>query len=158
MYTLPDASTATPRGPCNFELVAVPAVGAPALPVPAKIESVPDGVTFSMTLLLVSAMYKLPDASTATSTGLWNAELVAGPAVGVPDEPDPATIDRVLEPPEALAALLKLVTDTKAAAKNALADAMYLNVRVMVFSISGKGNCTKSTDWAGWHSPSIDFV
>ena len=41
MYTFPELSTATPAGALNFELVAGPGVGAPAVPVPAMIDRVP---------------------------------------------------------------------------------------------------------------------
>ena len=51
MYTFPVASTATLAGELSFELVAGPAVGAPAVPVPAKMLRVPELVTFSISLL-----------------------------------------------------------------------------------------------------------
>ena len=43
MYTLPDRSTATPTGWSRADDVAGPGVGVPALPVPARIDRVPDG-------------------------------------------------------------------------------------------------------------------
>ena len=46
--TLPDESAAIPSKSSRLDAVASPAVGSPLVPVPAMIESVPAGVTFSM--------------------------------------------------------------------------------------------------------------
>src|SRR5579875_1838457 len=98
MYTLPELSTATPVGQYRSELVAGPGVGEPRRPSPAMIDRVPEGVTFSISSFCVSAMYTLPELSTATLSGLSRSELVAGPGVGAPPGPTiPAKMDRVPE-------------------------------------------------------------
>ena len=56
MKTLPELSTATPCGSPSADDVAAPGVGAPVVPIPAKIDSVPPAVTFSTSKLVVSAM------------------------------------------------------------------------------------------------------
>ena len=95
MYTLPAESTATPSGVLSSELVAGPRVGAPAVPLPAITDRIPAAVTFSTSLLFVSAMYTLPAESTATSDRRFSLELVASPAVGAPAVPLPAITDRI---------------------------------------------------------------
>jgi hypothetical protein len=93
-YTFPARSTAMPFGLATLELVAAPAAGGPMLPVPAKIDSTPPGVTFSISFGPVSAMYTSPELSTATPAGYHRAELVAVPGVGAPLVPRPATTDK----------------------------------------------------------------
>jgi hypothetical protein len=56
MYRFPLPSTATPTGVDKCELVAAPGVGVPLTPLPATIDSVPPGVTFSTTWLFASAI------------------------------------------------------------------------------------------------------
>ena len=97
MYRFPELSTTTPFGPHKGELVAGPAMSNPVVPLPATTVNCPAGVTFSTTLLPVSAMYRFPELSTVALLGLRNAVLVAGPAVGVPVQNVlvPATPDSV---------------------------------------------------------------
>src|SRR5579875_1989668 len=98
MNTSPDVSTATDAGPLSLLLVAGPGVGLPAVPVPATIDSVPDGVTFSTSLLAKSAMNTSPLPSLPTAAGSSSLLLVAGPGVGAPTTPVPASIDNVAGP------------------------------------------------------------
>ena len=54
----------------------------------------PAGVTLRITLFAESAMYRLPDASTATPLASPNSALVAGPPLPVnPHVPLPATVE-----------------------------------------------------------------
>ena len=72
MYKLPAASSAMPHGQFSVANVACPPspLNEP-MPVPANVEMMPvDLVTRRMRLLPLSAMYKLPAASTATPVGL----------------------------------------------------------------------------------------
>src|SRR5271154_916524 len=81
MYKLPDESTATPNGAINIAFVAdPPSPEYPEVPpVPATVEMMPWGVTFRTTALLESAMYRLPEESTARPAGWFTCALVAAP-------------------------------------------------------------------------------
>ncbi len=65
MYTLPEASSATPNGYFNMADVAwILSELKPAVPVPAIVVMIPvETVTLRMQLLLASAMYTLPKES-----------------------------------------------------------------------------------------------
>src|SRR5579871_1826667 len=95
MYRFPAESIATPHGSPNCALVAgPPSPEYPDWPFPATVLMTPLGETFRTRLFMESAMYKLPDASTATLCGENNCALVAGPPS--PEKPPmvvPATVE-----------------------------------------------------------------
>jgi hypothetical protein len=77
-----DASVAGPPSPENA-----------ACPLPAMVLIVPDGDTFRIAMLLASAMYRLPVASTVTPVGVSSDALVATPpSPEYPANPLPATV------------------------------------------------------------------
>src|SRR5437773_5198003 len=94
MYRLPPASPATPLGAARLALVARPP-SPPKLyvPFPATVVMMPEATTSRMRWLFVSAMYRLPAASTATPVGPARLAFVAGPpSPPKPEVPVPATV------------------------------------------------------------------
>ena len=110
MNKSPRASTATPPCPTSSaELSAAPAVDWPCLPSPATTDSLPAGVTSSTTLLPESAMNRSPWASAATPEGKRRSDRLAGPGVGRPFLPSPATTDNL---PAGLTSSTTLLTES----------------------------------------------
>src|ERR1017187_10719292 len=93
MYRLSEESTATPSGWFNCALVAGPLSPLkPDDPFPATVVITPFE-TLRMRELPVSAMYRLPEESTATPDGPRNWAAVAEPLSPLkPDDPFPATV------------------------------------------------------------------
>src|SRR5665213_2281490 len=87
MKRLPEASTATLVGVFRDAAVARPpspenppqAANVHTGPVPATVVIMPPGDTFRIRLFQLSAMNRLPEASTATPSGRFNDAAVAGP-------------------------------------------------------------------------------
>ena len=81
MYRLPAASTATPWGPFNCALAAgPPSPEYPVDPFPATVPMMaPLAETLRTRLLPKSAMYTLPEESTATPMGRFSCALAAAP-------------------------------------------------------------------------------
>src|SRR5580692_8446185 len=100
MKRSPEVSTATQHGKYNdAEVAGPPSPENPRLPLPATVVMIPViADTLRMRLLLVSAIKRLPEASTATLAGLFNNAEVAGPPspeklpLFTPSAPLPATV------------------------------------------------------------------
>src|SRR5664280_2832879 len=69
MYRLPAASTARPSGTRQAWVAGPPSPQKSLVPLPATVVMVPSGATRRTRVLLLSAMYRLPAASTARSVG-----------------------------------------------------------------------------------------
>src|SRR5665213_3234972 len=68
----------TPPGVFNSAAVAAPPSPVwPAVPLPAMVDMIPELVTIRIRLLVLSAIYMLPDVSTATSVGSLISDDVA---------------------------------------------------------------------------------
>ena len=79
-YKLPRASKAKALGKFSWALVAgPPSPPKPAAPVPAKVETIPAGVTRRMRFEARSVINKLPAASNAMPVGWFSCALVACP-------------------------------------------------------------------------------
>src|SRR5437773_11090275 len=91
MYRLPLASSATAAGLLRLALVAAPPSPAKlGLPLPATVVMIPvAAVTLRIRWLELSAMYRLPLASTATPAGTLRFAFVAAPPSPAPP---PATV------------------------------------------------------------------
>ena len=80
MYRLPNLSSATLRGDLNRAAVAAPSSPLePNAPVPATVVISPAVSTLRMRRFSLSAMYRLPDLSSATLLGSYSRATVAAP-------------------------------------------------------------------------------
>ena len=94
MYTLPTLSSTTPNGPCSSAAVAgPPSPVVPSVPLPARVVMMPSGATLRTTKFPLSAMSRLPEASTYRPVGSLSSAWEAGPLSPVyPAVPVPATV------------------------------------------------------------------
>ena len=95
---LPLPSAATPLGKSSLAAVATPPLPPkPCVPVPAMVEMFPVGTsTLRMRWLSRSAMWRLPEPSNATPTGILSlAAVAAPPSPSKPLVPDPATVEMI---------------------------------------------------------------
>src|SRR5262245_306044 len=89
---LPAASTAMPRGVLKRAVEPFASVEPVEFASPATVDTTPPGVILRIVWLNVSATYRLPALSTATSSGWLNCAIVPAPSVDPGEEATPATV------------------------------------------------------------------